>query len=265
MLKLLPFILVTLATTPALAGATPWQEIAPGTRARLISSDTVTAGKTLVGIELDMPADTKTYWRIPGETGIPTQFDFTGTSGVSAPTVLWPYPELDTADGFRNYVYHGHVVLPVQLDTAGGAATLDANVTLGVCSDICVPAQAKFSLPLRLGAGDAEQSLRLEQAVAETPIGWDQPEPPFGAVTAVPGGLAIADLDPAVDPASFIADVGDPTVLFGAPQKSPDGTSWVLKLLEESAAQGLEGRPVSLTFKTASGPYAVSRQVAAAH
>jgi DsbC/DsbD-like thiol-disulfide interchange protein len=264
MLKFLPFIGLLLVATPALAGATAWQDIAPDTKARLISSDTVSAGQTLVGIELDMPAGTKTYWRIPGETGIPTQFDFAGSSGVSAPEVLWPYPELDTADGFRNYVYHGHLVLPVRL-TVAGDATLDATVTLGVCSDICVPAQAKFSLPLHAGAADPEQSLRLQQAVAATPIDWDQPAPPFGAVTAIPGGLAIADLDPAVDPASVIADVGDPRVLFGAPQKSPDGRTLILKLLEESVAQGLEGRPVSLTFKTASGPYAVSRQLAAAH
>jgi len=263
MLRLLPAIALTLAATPALAGATAWQDIAPGTRARVISSDIVSGGKTLVGLELDMPADTKTYWRIPGETGIPTQFDFAGSSGVSTPVVLWPYPQLDATEGFRNYVYHGHLVLPVQL-TVDGAATLDTAVTLGVCSDICVPAQASFSLPLRADA-DPEQSLRLQQAVATTPIDWDQPAPPFGAVSAVPGGLAIADVDPAIDPASIIADVGDPQVLFGAPQKSPDGRTLILKLLEESGAQGLEGRPVSLTFTTASGPYAVSRPVAAAH
>ena len=257
-------LLVTLLATPALAGATPWQELAPGARARLISADTITGGKILAGLELDLPADTKTYWRIPGEAGIPTQFDFAGSTGLAAGTVLWPYPEIDTVQGLTEYVYHGHTVLPVEFTAAGTAAQLEAAVTMGVCSDICVPAQAKFSLPIDTGRPDAEQSLRLNQAVATAPIAWDQPDPPFGAISFMADGLRIAAIDPAIDPGGLIADVGDPAILFGAPQKSPEGEAWTLKFLGGSDAPGLEGRTVQLTFRTPMGPYAVSQKVAAA-
>src|SRR5258708_7549343 len=82
MLKL--FGLLALSATPAFAGATPWQDVAPGARLRLISSDTRAAdGTTTIGLELDMPDADKTYWRLPGETGIPTEIDVTGSSGVS--------------------------------------------------------------------------------------------------------------------------------------------------------------------------------------
>jgi DsbC/DsbD-like thiol-disulfide interchange protein len=263
MLKPLAFLAVTFAASPAFAGATPWQDIAPGVKARLISSDTVTGGRTLAGLELDMPQSTKTYWRVPGESGIPTQFDFSGSQGLGEPAVAWPYPQIDRSQGYLDYVYYGHVVLPIALTPSGGTPTLEAAVTLGVCSDLCVPASAKFSLPLDFAAPDSGQSIRLDQAEAQTPIPWDKPGDPVGPVTATPGGLAIANPDPAIDPQSVIADVGDPAILFETPQKSPDGASWTLKLLGGAAGKGLEGRPVQLTFMTATGPYAVTRQIAA--
>src|SRR5579862_6591835 len=96
MLRLVLFALVTLAAAPALAAATPWQDIAPGARARLISSDTLVNGATLAGLELDLPQTSNTYWRIPGEGGIPTVIDFSASQGVSAPTIVWPFPGIET-------------------------------------------------------------------------------------------------------------------------------------------------------------------------
>ena len=262
MQRLFTALFVTFAASPALAGATLWQEIAPGVKARLISSDTLVDGRTLAGLELVLPAGTKTYWRIPGETGIPTEFDFAASSGIAAPTVHWPFPEIDTSQGFMDYVYHGTVVLPVEFEAGIGGTILDAAVTLGICSDICVPAAAKFTLPLSFGAPDAAQSIRLDQALAATPIFWDQPEEPLSVVTLGPSGSLYVEAPNALlDPANFIADVGDPSVLFETPQKSPDGTVWTLKPLGGADTKGLEGSPVQLTFLTSKGPYAVTRTI----
>lgn len=263
MWKLLTLITVTLGASPALAAATLWQDIAPGVRARLISSDKIEDGRTLAGLEIDMPAGTKTYWRIPGETGIPGEFDFSASSGVSDPAVHWPFPEIDRSQGFLDYVYHGPVVLPVEFEAGEAGAILDAAVTLGVCSDICVPAMMKFTLPLSFGAPDAAQSIRLDQAMANVPILWDQPGQPFSTVTAgLDGSLHLENPDPSIDPASVIADVGDAAILFETPQKSPDGSLWTMKPLGGVATKGLEGSSVQLTFLTPKGPYAVSRTVA---
>src|SRR6476660_63422 len=82
--------------SPAIAAETPWQEIAPGVKLRLISNDTLRAdGTTLAGLELDMPQSMKTYWRVPGEAGIPTELDFSGSSGVAGDQMLWPYPRIE--------------------------------------------------------------------------------------------------------------------------------------------------------------------------
>jgi len=264
MLKLIPLLFVTFAATPALAAATPWQDLAPGVRARVISADTLSVGTTVAGLEIDMPRTTKTYWRVPGETGIPTQFDFSQSAGLSAPAIDWPYPEIDRSQGYLDYVYHGPLVVPIRFAAAGPAATLDVSIMLGVCSDICVPAQAKFTLPISFGKADPAQSIRLDQAEAKTPIPWDKATDPVGAVSVTADGLAVASPDPSIDPNSLIADVGDPAILFETPQKSPDGTLWTLKLLGGAAAKGLEGRAVQLTFMTPAGPYAVSRLIAAA-
>jgi DsbC/DsbD-like thiol-disulfide interchange protein len=266
MLRILLIACVTLATAPALAVATAWQDLAPGVRARLISNDTIGAGQTIVGLELDMPQDTKTYWRIPGDSGIPTEFDFSATTGIGDPLVDWPFPEIDATDGYRDFVFHGHLVVPVRFAVAAGAsaATVDAKVTLGICSDLCVPAQAHFSLPIAFGKSDPGQSLRLEMAEAQAPITWTAPHPPVGAITADVQGLRIAAIDSSIDPQSIIADVGDPATLFSAPQKSPDGSSWLLKLAGQTGGKALAGKSVQLTFMTPAGPYAVSRVVAAA-
>jgi len=265
MLRVLPVTFLTLAASPALAGATPWQDIAPGARARLISSDTIHNGTTMIGLEVDLGQSEYTYWRIPGETGIPTQLDFSGSTGVSDPQMHWPYPEIDRSKGFLDYIYRGALVLPIALATSGGDARVSAVVTLGVCSDVCIPAQAQFTLPLSFGTPDSAQTIRLTQAEAEVPIPWDGPGEPFGAATATIDGFTLADPAAAIDPASLIADIGDPAVLFQTPQKSPDGTLWTVKLLGGAEGKRLDGRAVQLTFMTSMGPYAVSRQIAARH
>jgi DsbC/DsbD-like thiol-disulfide interchange protein len=262
MLKFAAIACLTLAASPAFAGATPWQDLAPGVKARLMSSDRLDGTTTLAGLEIDMPANTKTYWRIPGETGIPTEFDFSASTGIDAPTILWPYPEIDRSDGYLDYVYHGPIVLPVELTTSA-ASIIDVAVTMGICSDMCVPAMAHFTLPLNFAAPDAAQSIRLDQAVARTPILWDQPGQPFSTVeVGFDGSLHLRNPDPSIEPESVIADLGDPAVLFQTPQKSPDGAVWTLKPLGGVAKKGLEGSSVQLTFLTPSGPYAVTRTIA---
>jgi len=263
MLRLAPLLFVTLAANPALAGETPWQDIAPGVKARLISADKLSDGTTLVGLQIDMPASTKTYWRIPGETGIPAEFDFSGSTGLTSPTIDWPYPQIDRSQGYLDYVYYGPVVIPVRFTSGDAGGTIAATITLGVCSDICVPAQAKFTLPVTFAKPDVGQSIRLDQAEAQTPIAWDKPTPAFGAITSTAEGIAIATPDPSIDPNSLIADVGDPAILFETPQKSPDGNLWTAKLLGGAATTGLEGRGIQLTFMTPSGPYTVDGRIAA--
>lgn len=260
---LVALLALTLAVQPALAGSTPWQEIAPGTKARLIYAGEATDGISRAGLEIDLPDGTKTYWRIPGETGVPTVFDFSVSSGVTDAEVLWPYPHIETEGGFRDYAYRGNVVIPVEFFADEAGAVLDAQVSLGICSEICIPVFARFTLPVAVGQADPVQTIRLDQAMREVPVLWDQPGQPFAIVEAgLDGSLHVYGTDDAVAPESVIADVGDPAILFQTPKKSPDGRLLTLKPLGQADGRALEGTSVQLTFLTPMGPYAVSRVVA---
>ncbi len=260
-----PLLLPCLGLHAAIAAATPWQSVAPGVELRLISSDAKSPdGTTLVGVQVDMPADYRTYWRDPGESGIPTQFDIAGSSGVAAAAIDWPFPSPEETQGYRDYVYHGPTVLPVRLRTAAAAGLLKASIVMGVCAEVCVPVQAKFELPLSFAAADAEQSVRLNQAEALAPIAWDGAGPAFGAVSYDPAtpGLRVALADGDIDPGSVIATAADPELVFGAPQKSPDGRSILLPLRGTPPGAAWTKNPVELTFMTSRGAYAKSTSVA---
>jgi DsbC/DsbD-like thiol-disulfide interchange protein len=249
--------------TPLSAAETPWQTVAPGVNMRLVSAGTVKPdGTTMVGVELDMPAASKTYWRVPGETGLPTELDFTGSQNISGNQILWPYPQRDQTDRYLDYVYHGPTLLPVRLTLSAATAQVEVAVVMGVCSDICVPAQARFSLPVD-GTKDMPNGLRIRQAMALAPIAWDQPAEPFGSVQyrAADQMLAIHDVDPGIDPDSFIAATDDGDPLFGAPQKSPEPGLVLIPVLGKSDEISLENRPVQLTFTTGMGAYEITRSV----
>lgn len=259
-----PLILL-LVPMPALAAETSWQEVTPGVRLRVISSDSKAAdGSTLVGLELDMPRSFHTYWQDPGESGIATQVDIAGSQGLSGPSIEWPYPAAEVTGGFLDYVYDGPIVLPIRLKASGAAARLDAAVVMGVCSEVCIPVQAKFSLPLNFGAADPVQSLRLKQAEATAPIDWNEGPSPFRSVSYDPQakGLRITLASGKVDPASVIALTSDPTVIFDAPQKSPDGRSVLLPLRGQARGTEWTRNPVELTFMTPDGAFQVSERVA---
>lgn len=260
-------LLIPMLLTPAAAAETPWQEVAPGARVRLISSDVLKPdGSTMVALEIDMPQTTNTYWRVPGETGIPTEFDFAASNGVSGHEVLWPFPLIETKSGYVDFVYRGPTVLPVELKLDGKAADIKVGIVMGVCSDICVPVTASFALPLNFTAPDRAQGLRIAQALALIPTPWDDPRDPIAWVgyDNAAGALAVRIDDSKVDPQSVIADTGQAGQLFGAPQKSPDGKLVLLPLLGGESSRGVEGMPVRLTFMTEMGPFSVERRISSA-
>ncbi len=250
---------LTLLTSAATAAATQWQEVAPETRMRLVSSDRLEDGKVLVGVEVDMPADYKTYWRIPGETGVPTSIEGLGSVGFAEPTIFWPHPLVHQTEGYLDFVYLGPTVLPMQVEGTGGELAL--RVTMGICSDICVPVQASFRLPIDPARPDAGQALRLRQAMASVPI-----SPPddsmIGPVELTGDQLQVPLLAAGIDPQTVIAAGSGADLLFGAPQKSPDNNLVILPLLGGDG-QSLVGQTIQISFMTPAGPFVVERVIAA--
>lgn len=243
--------------SPALAAETEWQEVAPDVRVRLVAEGVRKPdGTTLLGLEVDMPAHYKTYWRVPGETGIATQIDWTGSEGIADAAILYPYPVREEVGGYLDYVYHGPTVLPVTARLDGRSVKAHAKVTMGICSDICVPVMADFALDFAPGKADAGNGIRIAQALSQVPLGWDKPDS-FGPLIhdKTGKGLVVPVLDASIDPASLIAATQDGEPLFGVPQKSPEQRSVFLPIRDNDADASLAEKSIHLTFMADSGPY----------
>ena len=262
---LLASAVLALITGSAFGGETPWQDIAPGVEMRLISTGKIKPdGTTLIAVEINMPENTKTYWRVPGDTGFPAELDFSGSSGVGKHTVHWPFPRRDQTAEYLDYVYYGPTVLPIELQLTADTPELKLEAVLGICSDICVPAQASFSMPLVDGKPDSANGLRIKQAMALAPLEWPEDEPAFGDIIydAVNGELRIPVISPAVDLSSLIVTAPDGSPHYGTPQKSPEPNLVVVPVLDGADEFSTDEQSVQLTFMTDEGSFETTRSIA---
>lgn len=107
-------------------------------------------GTQIAGIEFLLSRGWKTYWRAPGDAGIPPDFDWSGSENVASARIRWPQPEVFEQNGMRAIGYSGHVVLPVEVTPRDPSrpVRLRAEVSMGVCKDICVPASVMIEAVL---------------------------------------------------------------------------------------------------------------------
>jgi DsbC/DsbD-like thiol-disulfide interchange protein len=131
-----------LAALASLAAATPLaaNPYSDHVSVRLLSGWQQADGSHLAGLELRLAKGWKTYWRSPGDAGVPPLFSWDGSGNVASVDVIWPRPEVFYQNGLRSIGYSDHVVLPLRIQPKGdGAVHLDGALTIGICSDICVP------------------------------------------------------------------------------------------------------------------------------
>jgi len=139
------------ASTPALAAdpfASDWA-VAAKSRARLIAD-----GAGGAGIEIELAPGAITYWRDPGESGVPPTFDFSASQNVASAEVDFPAPtRIAEPDGTSANGYRERVVFPVRVTgaEAGRPSVLRLNASYAVCEKICLPARAALSLELPSG------------------------------------------------------------------------------------------------------------------
>lgn len=262
-MKPLLFALLAASTLFASAGAgaaeTEWTEIMPGARIRAISAGTEIGGKALIGLEIDLAAGIKTYWRVPGETGLPTELAVASNDGVRDVDLRWPLPDWDLSQGYVDFVHHGLVVLPALVD-APAKAELLLDVRMGVCSDICVPVQASFSLPGDTRT-DPANALRLKQALNDTPIPYEGDDPPLFDIALDPQtGVLSLGYDPArIDPMQVFPSLAGRSESFSPPEIDAAAGRLGFALLAPEKDIAWRGAALSLTFATSDGPYEIVR------
>ena len=97
-----------------------------------------------------------TYWRNPGESGLPTTIDWSLPTGFTAGPIQWPTPERFVVDPVVGYGYHDDVLLPVTIAVpanlrSGTTVSLSAHVSWLACSDICIPEEADLRIAMPVG------------------------------------------------------------------------------------------------------------------
>ena len=108
------------------------------------------AGTRMAGLKIELAEGWKTYWRSPGEAGIPPTLDLQGSDNLAGLRIHWPTPSLFTVSGLRSIGYKGTVVIPIELKPADPAAPIRLNgrLDLGVCADVCVPVSVPVAADL---------------------------------------------------------------------------------------------------------------------
>ena len=123
---------------------------APGASVRLLDGGPREDGTHLAGLEIDLEPGWKTYWRMPGRSGLAPQLDFGGSGNVANVRVLWPAPHRLT-DPYGDAIgYDRRVVLPVIVTPADAEdpASLEVTGLIGVCEKVCVPLDVDARLGL---------------------------------------------------------------------------------------------------------------------
>ncbi len=117
------------------------------------------------GLHIRLPDGWKTYWRSPGEAGLPPTIDWTGSRNAADVRFDWPAPHRFTLFGIDTFGYAGEVVFPLTITPAqtGQPVLLDGRLDLLVCSDICIPTQ--FELSLDLPASSATPDARVANLI----------------------------------------------------------------------------------------------------
>ena len=112
----------------------------------------------------------KTYWRVPGEGGIPPQFDWNGSDNVDAVRIHWPTPKVFDINGLQSFGYGGEFILPLELrtDPSDPSLRLSANISMGVCETVCVPVSLQIDAELTSVTG--AKDTRILAAMADRPV-----------------------------------------------------------------------------------------------
>ncbi|WP_424971847.1 protein-disulfide reductase DsbD family protein [Dinoroseobacter sp. S76] len=149
--------------------------VSPISTARLVTVENGVAPDTRhlsAGIAVTLEDTWKTYWRSPGEVGLPPEVTWEGSENIAEVELLYPAPTRFRAFGIENFGYADAVTFPLKVTLAdpGAPATLSAQVNLLVCADICVPETFELSLPLGPGEGvDLEAASLIADAASQVP------------------------------------------------------------------------------------------------
>ncbi|MCP5288304.1 MAG: thioredoxin family protein [Burkholderiaceae bacterium] len=230
--------------------------VTPQVRTELVvhAPDGVVPGRTIaLGLLIDHQPGWHTYWKNPGDAGLPTTFAWTLPAGVSAGEIAWPTPQRVPLGPLMNYGYDGRLLLPVPISIPPGFAAEALEIALRaewlVCKDICIPEGGEFALRVPARAASASHAAEFDAAKAAIPVTL----PDAAASAEVAAGalkLRVTGLPPSWKgrELAFFPEVGGVIHNAALPRARWDGEAWLAELpLDPQRSAGPSTIPAVLT------------------
>ncbi|WP_373236703.1 protein-disulfide reductase DsbD domain-containing protein [Cohaesibacter celericrescens] len=252
----------------AQAATSPWQETLGG-KMRLIAGGSKGAHYK-AGLEIVLDEGWKTYWKVPGDSGIPPTLDGTRSVNVAKMEILWPVPSRIAVGGTYILGYKDAIIFPLLITPKDPtqSVTLDLNTQIGLCSDLCVPLSADISLQIPPG-GDRDlvtemlidRDLALAPTAASEAFGITnikhqerdgQPDK-LTIATKIPDGYGTKDL--------FVEGPENWFLPLSKPLLNEDGGLQVFELILDGLPKGGQSKGIKLTFTLTNGEEAVEQSI----
>ncbi len=172
------------STNRALAQASSWGQ-SEKSQARLLAAGGLEKGRYLAGVQIRLAPNTLTYWKLPGDAGVPPVFSFEGSINVKAMQALYPAPRRYAEASGEAFGYRDEVVFPLMVTPVDPAkpVSLALKLDYATCEKICIPAQAMLRLDLVPGARASELAGLMDDWLARTPRPAGDPAAPRPLVT----------------------------------------------------------------------------------
>ncbi len=258
-----PALALLLACCAALAAPAAWADstvvTTPQVRAELVAlaPQGVAPGQPVwVGLSITHKPEWHTYWKNPGDSGLPTELRWQLPAGVQAGEIAWPVPHKIPIGPLANYGYENTVLLPVPLTVGpdfqarSGQLQVKLSASWLVCRKECIPEEGEFTLDLPVQGATALHQAAFDAAAAAHPHAL-----PAGSTVDIVDGKTLAvsvrGLPPAVQGKTleFFPETAEVIQTAGAWTQAWDGAVWTARVpLSDQRSQSPAVLPVVLAL-----------------
>ena len=258
-------LVLQLVAAPQLAAesssnASPWVKQAYS-KVRLVSGavEGLSQDGWVAGVQIRLAPGWKTYWRNPGDSGVPPEFNWSGSVNVKEAEVMYPAP-IRFSDGAGTAIgYTGEVIFPVRVTPKepGLPVELKLNVTFGICKTLCIPSEVALNLALPpIEIASKGKDLLLERFAALVPKPVEPGElPKIGTVEANLNGkkpevIVEAEFPEGAFATDLFAVSPDVSIPVPRPLGPPEGGKqrFAIGFASEEEAAAVKGKSLTLTL-----------------
>jgi DsbC/DsbD-like thiol-disulfide interchange protein len=248
--------------SPSQAGNSDWTKTPGGSVRLIIDNPQKGASEVRGAIQINLDPGWKTYWREPGDAGVPPELALTQDGNIKSSSLGFPAPHRFEDGGSKWAGYKKSVALPVVLTLTDPSkpAHLKGHAFLGICEAICIPVTAEFDIPIDNSPTDALTKTLVGDAFAALP---GNASTSFGVKSAVrkDDHVKVTVQVPADQPQTDLFVAGEGGVTFGmAKLKSHEATNVVFSV---PVLSGKDKKAVALNYTLVQGENAVSGKIEA--